>query len=239
MRILLVGYGKMGKTIEKIAKDRGNEIAGIIDVDNFSDLENMKKEDADVAIEFTQPDAAFKNISTCLSKGIPVVSGTTGWLEKKSEIEMICLQNKTAFFYASNYSIGVNLFFKLNQILAGMMNRHLQYNVAMSETHHTEKKDAPSGTAITLAEGIIANLERKNNWKLEHDQQNEDDIPIQPFRKKDVPGTHTIEYNSEVDSISIQHVAHSRQGFAEGAVQAAEWLVGKEGIFGMDDLLKF
>jgi 4-hydroxy-tetrahydrodipicolinate reductase len=237
MKITLIGYGKMGKTIEQIATQRGHQISHIIDVSNAQDLQNIKKGDTDVVIEFTQPESAFENVKYCVENQIPIVCGTTGWLEKRPVIEQICQEKKSAFFYASNYSIGVNIFFKINQILAKMMNPYSQYEVSIEEIHHTEKKDAPSGTAITLAEGIMENLERKKGWKLAEGTL--DQIMITALREPNVAGTHTVIYQSEIDTIEIKHTAHSRQGFALGAVLAAEWLKDKQGIFGMNNLLGF
>ena len=237
MRILLVGYGKMGQAIEKIAIDRGHQIAGKISIDNEADLHSFSSDNCDVAIEFTQPSSGFNNITSCIKKGIPVVSGTTGWLDKWDNVDTLVEEKKGAFFYASNYSIGVNIFFKLNQYLAKMMNQFPDYDIQTDETHHTHKLDAPSGTAITLAEGIDKEINRVVGWHLSTENKKES-IPITAIRKGEVPGTHSIEYNSEIDSITIQHEAHSRQGFASGAVVAAEWLVGKQGMFGMDDMLK-
>ncbi|WP_461130829.1 4-hydroxy-tetrahydrodipicolinate reductase [Spirosoma aerophilum] len=242
MNILLLGYGKMGKTIEQIALDRGHHIAGRIDADNHTDLLNLKTEDVDVAIEFSSPESASGNITYCLERGWPVVCGTTGWLSHKAEIESLCQQKKGAFFYASNYSIGVNLFFRLNKVLAQFMRNYPSYHVSMTEIHHTEKKDAPSGTAITLAEGVMEQLPGKHRWVTNEAGREplpvgEDAIAIESLREGTVPGTHTVRYESDVDRIEITHTAHSRQGFALGAVVAAEWLVGREGIFSMDDLL--
>ncbi|MBN8822309.1 MULTISPECIES: 4-hydroxy-tetrahydrodipicolinate reductase [unclassified Spirosoma] len=242
MNILLLGYGKMGKTIEQIALDRGHQIAGRIDADNHADLANLEPDDVDVVIEFSSPESAVENLSYCLKRGWPVVCGTTGWLSHRTEIEALCRDNKGAFFYASNYSIGVNLFFRLNKILAQFMRNYPSYHVSMTEIHHTEKKDAPSGTAITLAEGVLEQLPHKHRWVVnEPDKEpaivGEDDIEIKSLREGTVPGTHIVRYESDVDRIDIKHVAHSRQGFALGAVVAAEWLVGREGVFGMDDLL--
>jgi 4-hydroxy-tetrahydrodipicolinate reductase len=234
MKILLIGYGKMGKIIEGIATSRGHEIVGRIDVnDNFSDFNKP----ADVAIEFTQPEAAVNNLRTCFEKGIPVVCGTTGWLDKKSEIEKYCLEKNGTFFYASNYSLGVNLFFKLNELLAQLMDRYPHYAVSIDETHHTQKKDAPSGTAITLAEGVIKNLNRKKEWKLGA-TDNTEALSINSFRVDPAPGTHTVKYQSAIDDLEITHTAHSREGFALGAVMVAEWLANKKGVFTMDDFLK-
>ncbi|GAB3325135.1 4-hydroxy-tetrahydrodipicolinate reductase [Larkinella ripae] len=236
MKILLLGYGKMGKTIEQIVRDRGHEIAGRIDVNNRADLDALDKTDVDVAIEFSSPEAAVGNIRDCLKRGWPVVCGTTGWLEHRAEIEELCRQSQGGFFYASNYSIGVNLFFRLNKVLARFMKNYPSYHVSMTEVHHTEKKDAPSGTAITLAEGIIGEIPTKKHWVNETAGQAEA-VAIESLREGVVPGTHVVRYDSDVDTIEISHVAHSRQGFALGAVVAGEWLAGKQGIFGMEDLL--
>lgn len=230
MKIALLGYGKMGKTIERLAQARGHEITFRI----TEDVENFDLQQADVAIDFSVPDAAFKNITTCFKKQVPVVSGTTGWLEKYSEAVEICRKNDSAFIYASNFSLGVNLFFELNKKLAAMMKNFPEYNVAIEEIHHTQKLDAPSGTAITLAEQIINNSSKKA-WKL--DTASEEEIPIAAKRIENVPGTHIISYNSPVDTIKIEHIAHSRDGFALGAIIAAEWLQHKKGIFTMKDVL--
>ena len=234
MQILLVGYGKMGKTIERIAIERGHQITGRIDVDNQQDLDNAK---ADVAIEFSHPDAAFENIKKCLTKNIPVVCGTTGWLSKKAEIERLTKENNGTFFYASNYSLGVNLFFKLNEHLAKLMKTFNVYDVSMEEIHHTEKKDAPSGTAITLAEGVLKHVERKKQW-VNSESKNSEDLGIKSFRIGTVPGTHTIKYTSLMDDIEIKHTAHTRESFAVGAVMVAEWIKDKKGVLNMDDFLK-
>jgi 4-hydroxy-tetrahydrodipicolinate reductase len=235
MKILLVGYGKMGKAIEAIALERGHVIAG--KVDNQEELLRFHGT-ADVAIEFSQPDAVINNLKYCFEKRIPVVCGTTGWLDQKNEIEALCKQKQASFFYASNYSLGVNLFFKLNEYLAKLMNGRNGYEVSIDETHHTQKKDAPSGTAITIADGIIKNYPTKKGWALSQ-THNPDELLIRSFRVDPAPGTHSVHYKSVVDDISIQHTAHSRQGFALGAVVVAEWLAGKTGIYSMDDFLKF
>ena len=237
MRILIVGYGKMGKVIEQIAISRGNEVPYKIDLSNTALFKTLTNKDVDVAIEFSQPESAYGNIKQCLENNIPVVSGTTGWLDKKPEIEKLCKETNGAFFYASNYSVGVNLFFHLNKILASIMNNYPQYEVRTEEIHHTQKRDAPSGTAITLAEGIISNVGRKQKW-VNAEAKQESELEIISKRIDPYPGTHTVMYNSNVDSIEIKHTAHSREGFAEGAVVAAEWLYGKKGVFGMDDMLK-
>lgn len=235
MNILLVGYGKMGKAIEQIALDRGHSIAGKIDVNNRAEMEVLSTEAVDVAIEFSAPEAAYANIKACLEKGWPVVSGTTGWLDYKAEVEKLTRENGGAFFYASNYSIGVNLFFRLNRTLARLMNQQ-PYEVSMKEIHHIHKLDAPSGTAITLAEGLVAEQESLRGWSLLPEKK-ENHIPIVSERTGEVPGTHVVTYTSDVDTIEISHTAHSRRGFALGAVVAAEWIQGKRGIFSMDDLL--
>jgi 4-hydroxy-tetrahydrodipicolinate reductase len=230
MKIALSGYGKMGKTIEKIAQDRGHEIVLII----AHNIEGQDLKKADIVIDFSVPDAAFKNITTCFENQVPVVSGTTGWLKDYDKAVKICDEEDSAFIYASNFSIGVNLFFELNQKLAKMMNDLKDYSVEIEEIHHTQKLDAPSGTAISLAQQIVANTS-KQGWKLEEADENE--IPIRALREENVPGTHTVSYRSTVDSIEIKHTAFSREGFALGAVIAAEWLLGKKGIYGMKDVI--
>ena len=231
MNIALLGYGKMGKTIEQIAINRGHNIVLTVDKDD-TDYDITK---ADVAIDFSIPTVAFNNISNCINNNVPVISGTTGWLENYDKAVALCKEKKGAFIYASNYSLGVNIFFELNKILAKMMSNLKQYNVSMEEIHHTQKLDAPSGTAISLANDIISNNENFENWKL--DENGASTIPIVAKRIEDVPGTHTVTYESEVDTITIEHIAHNRQGFALGAVIAAEWIVGKTGVFTMNDVL--
>ncbi|MBL7856413.1 MAG: 4-hydroxy-tetrahydrodipicolinate reductase [Cyclobacteriaceae bacterium] len=235
MQIILLGYGKMGKTIERIAIERGHHISAKIDIDNHHELE---KAQGDVAIEFSHPDAAFENVRKCIQRNIPVVCGTTGWLTRKPEIEALCTQHDGAFFYASNYSLGVNIFFKVNEYIARMMNNFPDYEIAMNEIHHTEKKDSPSGTAITLAEGVLKHVARKKKWVNEDTEAN-DEIAIKSFRIDDIPGTHVVNYSSAVDDIEIRHTAHSREGFARGAVLVAEWIRDKKGPLNMDDFLKF
>jgi len=235
MNILLVGYGKMGRTIERVALGRGHQIAARIDVDNLADLQTVQ---ADVAIEFSHPDAAYDNVKRCVERKIPVVCGTTGWLDRKPEIEALTADLGASFFYASNYSLGVNLFFKLNEHLARMMDRFPAYDVSIDEVHHVQKKDAPSGTAITLAEGVLKNLERKKKW-VKPPGGGKSELEIQSFRIDDVPGTHIVKYASAIDDIEIKHTAHSREGFALGAVMVAEWIQGKKGVLNMDDFLKF
>lgn len=231
MNIALLGYGKMGKTIEQIAIKRGHNVVLAIDKDD-KEYDITK---ADVAIDFSIPTVAFNNISNCINNNVPVISGTTGWLDKYDDAVAICKEKKGAFIYASNYSLGVNIFFELNKTLAKMMSALKQYNVSMEEIHHTQKLDAPSGTAITLANGVIKKHDGYDNWKLDGNEENI--IPIVAKRIDDVPGTHTVTYESEVDTINIEHIAHTRQGFALGAVVAAEWIVGKSGVFTMNDVL--
>lgn len=238
MKIALIGYGKMGKTIEKIAVERGHRIVSVIDLGNSEDFGSDAFKSADVAIEFTVPSTAFNNYIKCFEANVPVVSGTTGWLDRIGEIEEICKKEGKTFFYASNYSIGVNIFFALNKYLAKIMNNFPSYNVKMVETHHIHKLDAPSGTAITLAEGICEELDRKDRWTLGKEEK-PSDLEIDAIREGEVPGIHEIVYDSEVDYISIKHDAKSRAGFALGAVIAAEFTAGKKGFLGMKDLFKF
>lgn len=230
MKIALLGYGRMGKEIEKIALQRGHEIVIKSTGENTYDIN-----EADVAIDFSVPASAYSNISNCINNNIPVVSGTTGWLDKYNEIVDLCNEKGGAFIYASNFSLGVNVFFELNKQLAKMMSTLKQYNITIEEIHHTQKLDAPSGTAITLAEGIIENTNKKA-WELD-EKTSEENIPITAIRTPDVPGTHTVTYSSEVDTIDIKHTAHNRQGFALGAVIAAEWLHNKTGVYTMIDVL--
>lgn len=231
MNIALVGYGKMGKIIEEIAVSRGHKVVSKLrETPTAESLNN-----ADVAIEFSQPGAAFDNIKTCLENKIPVVCGTTGWLERKPEIEKIALQQDSAFLYGSNFSLGINLFFALNEKLAALMKNFDAYNVQLEEVHHVHKKDAPSGTAISIAEGIIKNNPNFDAWKLEETKGNE--LGIFAIREDEVPGTHSVFYRSDVDEIEIKHTAYSRNGFALGAVIAAEWIAGRKGIFSMNEVL--
>lgn len=226
----------MGRAIEEIAEERGHKIKHKININNIQALKFIEADDVDVAIEFSEPAAAFENVKSCLEKGIPVITGTTGWLDKIEEARQLCRKHNGTFFFASNFSLGVNLFFKLNSYLASMMQHHQNYDVKITETHHIEKKDAPSGTAITLAEGIMEHLENKKSWKNE----NSDDpniVPIESLREPDVPGTHVIRYTSTVDDLEIRHTAHSRAGFALGAVLVSEWIIGKKGVLGMDDFM--
>ncbi|NVJ84770.1 MAG: 4-hydroxy-tetrahydrodipicolinate reductase [Algoriphagus sp.] len=240
MNIILLGYGKMGKIIGEIAESRGHQIILKIDETNRELLDTVDPSSIDVAIEFSQPEAAVSNLSWCLNHGIPVVSGTTGWLDQKASIDQLAVEKQTGFFYASNFSIGVNIFFKVNEFLAKLMNETSGYHVSIEEIHHTAKKDAPSGTAITLAEGIIKNQDEKTDWHLsDSTSDNGHSIPITSKRIDPAPGTHIIRYQSEIDDIEISHTAHSRQGFALGAVLVAEWLPGKKGVLTMNDFLSF
>jgi 4-hydroxy-tetrahydrodipicolinate reductase len=237
MRIVLIGYGKMGKEIERIAIDRGHQIVSKIDIENPDDLISLTNKEVDVAIEFSNPVSAFSNIMKCIEKQIPIVCGTTGWLEKKTEVEKATQSFDSTFFYASNYSIGVNLFFKLNKQLAKLMQPHAGYDIYTNEIHHIEKKDSPSGTAITIAEGIMSQYPNKNQW-VNNEIPGADEIAIWSQRESTKPGTHTVKYISKVDQIEVTHEAFSREGFALGAVIAAEWILDKKGVLGMDDMLK-
>ena len=232
MKIALLGYGRMGITIEKIALNRGHEI--VLKVDENSKNYNINV--ADIAIDFSIPEAAFSNITNCFNNNIPVVCGTTGWLNKFDDAVDICKNNDGAFIYASNFSLGVNIFFELNEYLAKMMANLNDYTIEMEEIHHTKKLDAPSGTAITLAEGIIKHKAKKS-WNLDTVTNTNTEIPIIAKRIPEIPGTHKISYKSDVDSINIEHIAHNREGFALGAVIAAEWLLDKNGIFTMKNVL--
>ncbi|MDR1332559.1 MAG: 4-hydroxy-tetrahydrodipicolinate reductase [Tannerella sp.] len=236
MKIALVGYGKMGRTIEKIALERGHRVVSIIDVSNREDFFSEAFASADVAIEFSVPQAAFDNCMRCFAAGVPVVSGTTGWHERLEEIREICLKEEKTFFYASNYSVGVNIFFVVNRHLAKLMNDFPPYDVRMSETHHIHKLDSPSGTAITLAEDLITQLDRKTQWTLDEADE-ESALRIETVREGEVPGIHEVVYESEVDIITIRHSAKSRMGFALGAVLAAEFTAGRKGFLGMDEML--
>ena len=232
MKIALLGYGKMGQTIERIALERGHEI--VLKKDEFNTYEGLSA--ADVAIDFSIPSVAVENISSCFYANVPVISGTTGWLEHYDEMVALCKSEDGAFISSSNFSLGVNLFFELNDYLAKMMAKFVSYRVEMEEIHHTQKLDAPSGTAISLAKGVIANSSY-TNWTLNEPKSKE--IHIEAIRIEDVPGTHTVSYISEIDTVDIKHTAHNRDGFALGAVIAAEWIIGKKGVFSMKDVLNF
>lgn len=236
MRIALLGYGKMGRAIEEIAIGKGHTVVLKIDEHNQSDFTRENISQADVAIEFTGPHSACDNIKKAIGLGIPVVSGSTGWTERMDEIKAYCRQQDGAFLYSSNFSIGVNIFFEVNKKLAALMAPHPEYEVRMEEIHHTQKKDAPSGTAITLAEQILEQVTRKQKW-VNEETPDAAALPIISKRIDPAPGTHSIRYSSAIDDIEIIHTAHSRHGFASGAVLAAEFLNGKKGIFGMRDVL--
>ncbi|MEO0338834.1 MAG: 4-hydroxy-tetrahydrodipicolinate reductase [Bacteroidota bacterium] len=238
MKIALIGYGKMGKTLEVLAEADGHEIVLKIDQDNYDDLTADNLQKADVAIEFTRPESAFDNITACINAGVPVVSGTTAWLDQYDKVVQQCEEKGGAFFYASNYSIGVNILFAINRQLAKLMNEQPQYEVSMEEIHHTAKLDAPSGTAITIAEGIIDEVERKKDW-VNDENAGTKELSIISKRVDPAPGTHVIQYSSVIDTITLSHEAHTRAGFARGALAAALWLVGKKGVFGMKDMLGF
>ena len=260
MNIALIGYGKMGKMIETIAEERGHKIVLKIDIDNREDFTRENLEKAQVAIEFTKPETAFDNVCRCIRYRIPVISGSTGWYDRLEDAKRLCKEMDGSMLCASNFSIGVNIFFEINQQLARLMNRFPDYSVEIEETHHTQKLDAPSGTAITLAEGVIEKIPRIKKWELQQQHVGAKHVlplpttptthatpttpttpilPIRAIRKDDVPGTHQVRYSSEIDDIEIIHTAHSRKGFALGAVLAAEFIYDKKGIFSMKDLLKF
>jgi 4-hydroxy-tetrahydrodipicolinate reductase len=237
MRILLIGYGKMGRAIENIALQRGHHITHKIDLSNSASLVTFNPKTVDIALEFSQPTAAYSNIWQCLTKNIPVISGTTGWLAKKEELCAYCKAHQGTFFYASNFSIGMHILGKVNTFLAKLMDQYPEYEVTLAEEHHLEKKDTPSGTAIALAEGIIQNMRRKKGWETAPTQQ-KDMLGILTKRKHDVPGTHTVTYTAPLDTLELKHTAHSREGFALGVVLAAEWMQDKQGILGMEDFLR-
>lgn len=236
MKIGLLGYGKMGRAIEEIARAEGDEIVLRVDVNNAKDIGPEELKACEVLIEFTRPEAAFDNIRMALEAGVPIVSGTTGWLDRWPEVRRLCEAREGAFFYASNFSLGVNILFALNRYLARLMNERPEYEVALKEIHHIHKLDAPSGTAVTLAEGILQQLDRKTRWTLEAEPGPED-IGITAIREDEVPGTHEVTYRSGIDTLYLRHEAHSREGFARGALLAARWLPGRQGVFGMQDLL--
>jgi len=250
MKIALLGYGKMGKIIEKIATDRGHQIVLKIDENNLDELtaENLKK--ADAAIDFTTPGSVLNNIQTCFEAQTPIVVGTTGWYGQLQQVKNDCEKYNSALLYASNFSVGVNVFFYVNQVLARLMNNYPYYDVQVEEIHHVQKLDSPSGTAMTIAEGIIENLDSKNEWvnvlqknsgdeEAQIDMVKNNQVLIESLRIDSVPGTHTVIYDSEVDSIEFKHTAHNRSGFALGAVLAAEWIQGKKGFFTAKDMFSF
>ena len=251
MKVAIIGYGKMGREIERILAERGHETALIIDINNAQDLDTAHLAGIDVALEFTTPTTAYTNIRTCIECGTPVVSGTTGWTDRLEELKTLCRERKSALFYASNYCLGVNLMFRLNRKLSEMIGHVGGYNVSIEEVHHTQKKDAPSGTAITLAEGVLSGLPDKNNWVnyapeiaeathrvMSPEQTPTDGICISSVREGSVPGIHTVRYESEDDILEIRHEIKNRRTLALGAVIAAEFLCGKQGIYTMDDLLQ-
>ena len=236
MKLALIGYGKMGKAIEAIALQRGHKIVATIDQPNLDDFTKEKLAVADVAIEFTSPHSAYKNVKKCLSFGVPVVCGSTGWTDKLDELKQFNNEQQGGFMYSSNYSIGVNIFFEINKRLAALMAPHDMYEISIKEIHHTQKQDAPSGTAISLAEQVLKEIPRKKQW-VNNSSSKPEDLEILSFRINPAPGTHYVKYFSEIDYIEIIHAAHNRTGFATGAVLAAEFLKGKKGFFTMKDVL--
>jgi 4-hydroxy-tetrahydrodipicolinate reductase len=238
MKIALLGYGKMGKAIEEISLQKGHQIILRINEENLNDLTKENIQKADVAIEFSSPESAVSNILFCLNANIPVVSGTTGWMQQLKMVDDKCKEMNGTFLYASNYSIGVNIFFELNKKLASLMSKHTNYNVEIEEIHHTQKKDAPSGTAITLAEEILASSDIKTKW-INSTTKDENELSIISKRIDEVSGTHSVKYSSGIDDIEIIHTAHNRKGFAQGAVLAAEFIVGKKGVYTMKNVLGF
>ena len=236
MNILLLGYGKMGRMIDELATAKGHHIAAKINIDNYEDLNDLDTDQIDVAIDFSQPSAAVSNIKWCIDHKIPVAVGTTGWLGQKEALDAYCIEHGGTYLYASNFSIGVNIFFKVNAFLAKLMNGQTSYDIGMTEVHHTQKLDAPSGTAITLAKGVIAEVDRLNTWSKET-ASNDSELPIKSERVDPTPGTHVINYDSPIDSIEIKHTAHGREGFATGAILVAEWITGQQGVLTMEDFL--
>ena len=236
MKIALIGYGRMGKAIERIALEKGHEIVLKIDVDNINDFTKVNLDKADVAIEFTSPHSAFENVKKCLEAGIPLVCGSTGWLDKWNEVRTLCEKKKAGMVYSSNYSIGVNIFFEINKKLAALMAPHDDYEITMQEIHHTQKKDAPSGTAVSLAEQVLEKIGRKKSW-VNHETSQSTELQIISERIDPAPGTHKIKYSSSIDDIEIIHTAHNRTGFATGAVLAAEFIKDKQGVFSMKEVL--
>jgi 4-hydroxy-tetrahydrodipicolinate reductase len=238
MKIALLGYGKMGREVEKAALARNHEISLVIDISNARDLNEKNLAGADMAIDFSTPDSAYGNIITCFQSGIPIVCGTTGWLDKFDEVMQLCREKEHAFFYAPNFSLGVNIFFSLNRYLARIMNNFNDYDCSVEEIHHIHKLDAPSGTAITLARDLLDTIDRKKQWELNQASE-PSSLKISAIRENEVPGTHIVIYDSSVDSIAIRHMAKNRRGLALGALLAAEFLLGKKGYYTMSDLLGF
>ena len=240
MNIVIIGYGKMGKMIESIAVERGHQVILKIDIDNLNEFTQENLEKAQVAIEFTKPETAFANITRCIEFGVPVVSGSTGWFNRLEEVKRFCTERTGSMLCTSNFSIGVNIFFEINRQLARIMNHYPDYSADIEEIHHTQKLDAPSGTAITLAEGVINEIPRIEKWELQQnvETRHATSLPIHAIRRENVPGTHCVKYSSTIDNIEIIHTAHSRKGFALGAVLAAEYIHDKKGIFSMKDVVK-
>lgn len=236
MKIAIIGYGRMGREIEALAGSMGHEVVCIIDNEEDWKAQSSKLREADVAIEFSMPETAAENILRCFDAGLPVISGTTAWGDKLQEVEKHCVENGNAFLYASNFSIGMNITFEMNKKLAAFMKKYKEYKPVISETHHKGKKDAPSGTAITLANEIIEQEPELEKW-INAPEGKTNELPIISFREDEVPGTHIISYDSEIDSIELKHTAHSRKGFAFGAVMAAEWVIGRQGCFSMKDII--
>jgi len=245
MNIVLLGYGKMGHIVEQFATDRGHQVILKIDAYNLDELTSANLKKADIAIDFSTPDSALANIDACFEADLPVVIGTTGWYGSLQEVKDKCESGNKSLLYASNFSVGVNIFFFVNKVLAKIMNRYPQYDVQVEEIHHTKKLDAPSGTAMTIAEGILEGVDRKTEWVNELNGQSDgkvikpDQLLIESYRMEEVPGTHTVIYSSEVDDIELKHMAHNRAGFALGAILAAEWLEGKSGFFSVKDMFDF
>lgn len=236
MKVAIVGYGKMGKAIEQLALEAGHEISMIIDADNTSDLDKISPDNTDVAIEFSQPETAYDNIATLLNKGVKVVAGTTGWLDKYDQVIDLCDKKQGTFLYASNFSLGVNLFFKLNEWLANEMNNLEGFKATMEEIHHLQKKDAPSGTAITTAERILSRSKNYSSW-VNESTDDKGVLPIISLREENVPGTHTVTYSSPLETIEVKHIAHDRKVFAQGVVKVAEWVAGQQGVLTISDFL--
>lgn len=245
MKIALLGYGKMGQIVERFAIERGHEITLKITIDNQEDLTEANLRNADVAIDFSAPDTALRNIYACFDANLPIVVGTTGWYGQLQEVKNDCLSSNNTLLYGSNFSIGVNIFFHMNKVLAKLMNNFPAYEVQVEEIHHTQKLDSPSGTAMTIAEGVIDNLDRKTEWVNElvgtdfNEVLKKEQLLIESHRIENVPGTHTVVYSSEVDDIEFKHTAHNRSGFALGAVVAAEWLEHKQGFYNVTDIFNF